>query len=176
MSEKKKKITVRNIAIMGLLVAMEVVLARFFSISLWNLRIGFAFIPLVIAGVALGPVEGAIVGALSDFLGATLFPMGAYFPGFTISNMLVGMMYGLFLHKKITIPRVLACVAINKFIISMLLSTLWISILYGSPFVGLLPARAAQSVGLFIVEIITIVVLKETLFKRIKVLIESPAM
>ena len=79
----KKGMSVQKLVILGVLVAMEVVLSRFVSISTWNMKIGFAFIPVAAAAILLGPVEAAVCGGLADFLGATLFPIGTYFPGFT---------------------------------------------------------------------------------------------
>ena len=73
------KFSTKDIALMGVLIATEVVLSRFLSISLWNLKIGFAFVPVVIAAIRLGPIKSGIVAALADFVGATLFPIGPYF-------------------------------------------------------------------------------------------------
>ena len=60
--------------ILAMLTAAEIVLNRFLSINTWNMKIGFSFVPVVIAAVLLGPAYAAIVGALGDFLGAILFP------------------------------------------------------------------------------------------------------
>lgn len=168
MNNRKKKIDVKSIALMGLLIALGIILSRFLSIAAWNLKIGFSFIPVVIAAILLGPVEAALVGAIADFLGAVLFPIGAYFPGFTLTQFIVGLVFGLLLYKKVSIVRIVIAAAINNFICSMLLSTLWISVLYGSPFLGLLPTRAAQAGVMFVVQIITIVILQEALLKRVK--------
>lgn len=168
MNNRKKKIDVKSIALMGLLIALEIILSRFLSIAAWNLKIGFSFIPVVIAAILLGPVEAALVGAIADFLGAVLFPIGAYFPGFTLTQFIVGLVFGLLLYKKVSIVRIVIAAAINNFIFSMLLNGLWISILYGSPFLGILPTRAVQACVMFVVQIITIAILQEALLKRVK--------
>jgi len=104
MSEKNYSKTVfntRTLVTLAILVAMEIVLSRFLSISAWNTKIGFSFIPVAVAAMLYGPVAGGMVGALGDFVGAVLFPIGAYFPGFTLTNILVGLTCGLFLrHRK----------------------------------------------------------------------------
>ena len=94
MSEQK----IGTLTLMGLLTAVEIVLSRFLSISAWNTKIGFAFVPVVIAAILLGPYRAGIVAALADFLGAVLFPIGAYFPGFTLTAFFMGVIYGLLLH------------------------------------------------------------------------------
>ncbi|MBQ5951233.1 MAG: folate family ECF transporter S component [Lachnospiraceae bacterium] len=135
---------VRVITVMGMLVALEIVLSRFLSFNVWNMKIGFAFVPVVAAAFWYGPLHAGIVGALADFLGAVLFPIGPYFPGFTLTAFLIGAVFGLFLHRKQDPLRALCAVGINQLVLSLLLNTLWISILYGSKFVPLLGTRLAQ--------------------------------
>lgn len=146
----------RALAAMGLLLALEIVLSRFLSISAWNIKIGFSFVPVVIAAQLYGPIPAAIVAALGDFVGATLFPIGPYFPGFTLTAFLTGLVFGLFLHKKQGVGRAAAAVGIVQLILGLLLNTYWISVLYGSPFVPLLATRAVQSAILSVVQFVTI--------------------
>ena len=150
------KISTKHLTAMALLIALEIILSRFLSLSAWNTKIGFSFVPVVIAAILLGPVYAGIVGALADFVGALLFPIGAYFPGFTLTAFLTGMIYGLFLYKRQSLPRILGAVAVNQFILSLLLNTLWISVLYGSPFGPLLVTRLVQSAILTVVQIVVI--------------------
>lgn len=171
--EKTQILSTKKLAILGLLVAMNIILSRFLSIQAWNIKIGFTFITIVVAAVLYGPVESAVVGGVGDFLGAILFPSGAYFPGFTLTAILTGVVYGCFFRKKMTLPRIFGAVAIVQFVLGMLLNSLWISILYGSPYAALLPVRATQAVLLFIVQSIVIVALREALFKRVKVFVKE---
>ena len=134
----------RTLSLAALLTALEIVLSRFLSISAWNTKIGFAFVPVVLAALLLGPLWAGIVAALADFLGAMLFPVGAFFPGFTLIAFLMGLCYGLFLHRKQSLPRILGAVAVHQLALSLLLNTLWISVLYGSPFGPLLLSRLPQ--------------------------------
>ena len=163
----KKGISVQKLVIMGVLVAMEIVLSRFLSFNTWNTKIGFGFIPIAAAAILLGPVEAAVCGGLADFLGATLFPIGAYFPGFTATAALTGLIFGLFFHKEQTPLRVVPAVLINQFILGLLVNSYWISMLYGSPFKELLATRITQSVILSIVQIAGILALANVL-RRIK--------
>ena len=151
------------LATLSVLIAMEIVLSRFLSISAWNTKIGFSFVPIVIAAMLYGPIAGGIVGALGDFIGAVLFPIGAYFPGFTLTAFLTGAVFGLFLYKQCSIPKVLAAVTINQCILSLCLNTLWISILYGSPYGALFVSRVPQTVILFAVQAVMIVAISKAL-------------
>jgi ECF transporter S component (folate family) len=96
------------------------------------------------------------VGALGDFIGAVLFPIGPYFPGFTLTAFLTGTVFGLFLHKRQTILRILGAVAVNQLVLSLLLQTLWISLLYGSPYGPLLLTRLGQCAVLAPLQFVTI--------------------
>ena len=82
---KSPLFTTHSIALMGLLLAAEIVLSRFCSIATWNIKIGFTFIPLVLSAGLFGPIGAGVLAALADFLGAILFPIGPYFPGFTFT-------------------------------------------------------------------------------------------
>lgn len=150
------KLDTRTITTLGLLVAMEIVCARFLSIQAWNFRIGFSFVPIVIAARLYGPVPAAVVAGIADVIGALLFPTGAYFPGFTLTACLMGITFGLFLHKAHTTWNIAAAVLINQFIWSLLLNTYWISVLYGSSFTALLATRILQACLLTVVQIAAI--------------------
>lgn len=140
----------------GILIAMNIILSRFLSINAWNLKIGFTFVSVFIAAYFFGPVFGAVVAGIGDLLGAVMFPIGPYFPGFTATAVLTGLLYGALLYKKQTPQRVVAAVAIEQLVLSLLLNTFWISVLYGSPFMPLLATRAVQCLVMIPVEFLTI--------------------
>lgn len=149
--------------VLALLIAMEIVLNRFVSIRTWNLKIGFSFIPIVVAAMLYGPLGGAVVAGIGDLIGAILFPNGPFFPGFTFTALLTGIVFGLFLRKKQTFLSVISAVAINQLVLSLLLNTLWISILYGSPYFPTLVSRLPQCAILIPVQILVIPALKPVL-------------
>ena len=95
-----QKFTTKTIVSLSVLVALQIVLTRFCSFSAWNVRIGFGFVALVIAAVVHGPVAAALVGGLGDMIGAIAFPTGSYFPGFTLTQVLMGLSFGLALYRK----------------------------------------------------------------------------
>ena len=164
----KFRLTTRTITTLALLTAVEIVLSRFLSISAWNIKIGFSFVPVVVAAILYGPIGAGIVGALGDFVGAILFPIGAYFPGFTLTAFLTGFVFGLFLYKKQDWPRSIAAVGINQFVLSLFLNTLWISILYGSPYVPLLATRVVQCLILTPVQLVCIQAVAKSLARYAK--------
>lgn len=119
----------------AILIAIEIVLNRFLSINTLGLKIGFSFVPIVIAAILFGPIRAGVIYGISDIVGAILFPIGPYFPGFTVSAVLMGMVYGFFLYKKEKIgffKNILPPVIINYVLLGLLVNTLWVSILYSS--------------------------------------------
>ncbi len=158
-----KRNNTQMIVMAGVLIALHVVLSRFCSINAWNLKIGFAIVPIYIAACFYGPVFAGVVGALGDFMGAILFPIGAYFPGFTLTCFLTGILLGALLHKKRNIPRILFAVLVNELILGLLVNTMWISVLYGSPFVPLVATRMIQCTIMIPVEVIVLCVMSKVM-------------
>lgn len=71
---------------LGALTALQIILSRFLSISVWNLKLGLSFLPVAAAAILYGPLPAAAVAAVGDLGGAVLFPIGPYFPGFTLTG------------------------------------------------------------------------------------------
>lgn len=149
-----KKSKTRLLVSLALLVAIHILLSRFCSFNAWNLKIGFSFVPIFVAAYLYGPVSAATVGALGDFLGAVLFPIGPYFPGFTLTCALTGVIFGVLLHKKQNFARILAAAFLNQFVLGLLVNSLWISVLYQSPYLPLVATRWVQSAILTPVELV----------------------
>ena len=170
----KTKNTIQLLCICAMLTALEIVLNRFCSINTHALKIGFAFIPPMLAAMLLGPLPGAVVWGLSDFLGAILFPIGPYHPGFTVCAALMGLVAGLFLNKepvrigkrslhweKIRLfPNMVIVAVINCLILGLLVNTYWVSMLYGSKtYLGWLAYRMLEYLVLVPVQLILMPIL-----------------
>lgn len=162
-----KKDLPKTLVTMALLIALEVILTRFLSINLPIVRIGFGFLPVAVAAILFGPLWAGIGYAVGDILGMLIWPTGAYFPGFTVTAFLVGAAYGIFLNKKtVTWPRLIVTVSVVVLAFSLLLNTVWLSMLYGKAFLGLLPTRILQCVILIPVQVLTIKLVYEKVLKK----------
>ncbi|MBO4847741.1 MAG: folate family ECF transporter S component [Clostridia bacterium] len=163
----------RAMIIMAMLIAMTVVLDRTpgLSIKTPGWKIGFSFIPPMIAAMLLGPIESAIVYGLSDLIGALLFPFGPYHPGFTAVAALMGFIMGLFLNKRPLafarserewsgirfFPNMLLPVAINCLLLGLVVNTVWVAQLYGSKtYAGWFTYRLAEYAILVPVQLVLI--------------------
>ena len=159
----KRKFDTKMLVTAALLIAMQIILSRFLSINAWNLKIGFAFTAVFVAAYLYGPWFAAVVAAIADVVGASLFPSGAFFPGFTVTAVLTGMVFGLFLYEIQSPLRIIVAVAIDQLILGLLLNSYWISVLYGSPYVPLLATRAIQCAVMIPVMYFTITALAKLL-------------
>lgn len=140
---------VRGLVLGALLVALYVVLGFFKIYITPDNRLSLTFIAVVVAGYVMGPVPAMVIGGLGDLVGFMIFPTGgAYFPGFTISAALSGLIYGLCLYKRplkqliwwIILSRVLITVGI-----SMFLNTVWNAILYRKAVQFIVIARVVKA-------------------------------
>jgi len=89
------KIETRKLSYLALLVALNIVLTRLFSIRIpfggaEGIRIGLGGLPIIISGVFFGPLAGGIVGAAGDLIGYFVNPMGPYMPHYTFTAALTG--------------------------------------------------------------------------------------
>lgn len=128
--QKKSVRSVEYLTVAAMLLACQVVLGNLLQVPLLGKQYNFGFVPIALAGALLGIPGGVLVGALGDFLGAHLFPAGAYFPGFTLTNALVGLVCGFFLHRqKPNWGLVIVTVVISLGGFNLLLNSLWLDML-----------------------------------------------
>ena len=181
MEKKKKRISSKEVLLSmvctALLIALYVVLSQFLSIRVGSfLKIGFAFFPAAVAARLFGPAGGIAVYALGDLLGGILFPTGgAYYPGFTVTYVCMGLVYGILLFGKAemkwNITRIVLAAVLNMGLFSFLLNTFWLSRLYGSPYAELLATRWPQSLGMCVVQIIILSLVLEPLCRQLEKII-----
>ena len=118
------------LCVMGLLIAAEVVLERMLGVNVLTFKINFAFVAVAVAAYLYGPLGGAICYGLGDVIGTLLFPVGGYNPLFTLSNVLVGLCFGFFFKGKVTFPKILVPVVLERTVGTLLLNTLWLKIFF----------------------------------------------
>ena len=87
------------------------------------------------AGVAYG---------IADMAGALLF-YGYITPGITLSAILTGVFFGLFLHRDaVKLPHIIGAVLSNQLICSLFVTTVALSLTYGQPFWATFISRIPQ--------------------------------
>ena len=178
MSKTRKYIM--RLSVTAALVAVTVVLARFCSINLWNMSIGISFVPIMLCGMLFGPLWGGICGAAADFIGATLFPFGPYFPGFTAVAFISGVLFGFVgmgagrLHSRWAfIGLTAAIITVDEIVCSILLNSLWITLLYGSPYIPTMVARIPKAVLMLIIQVPVALIIKQFIYNPVKRMLQN---
>ena len=124
------KLSTQTMAVFAILIAAQFVISQFLTLQVWNIKISFSFVPVVIAARLYGAVGAAEVAGIGDIIGVIFRPVGIWFPPITISAMLVGAIFGLFLKKSDSFIRILISVLISEFVFSLFITPLWLTILY----------------------------------------------
>lgn len=146
----------RVIVLMGLFIALSVVFTRILRpIELPYVRVSFGFLASSFSAILMGPILSGINGAIADVVGYFLFPSGsAFFPGFTISALMSGIIYGIFLYKKPkSLIRVTLAVLVISIVVDLGLNTLWLSMLYDKAWMVLFVTRILKTAIMFPVQI-----------------------
>lgn len=171
----------KKMILTAILLAMLIILSRFLSIKTPIMKISFAFIPTMLCAIWLGPKWTVLLNVLGDVIGATLFPTGPYFVGYTISTAIAGFIYGILLYKKQPdsfsnvnfIIRVIISVVLVAVIVNMGLNTLWTSITTGKAFIVLFATRVVKQLIMVPVHIVVILFLEKATRKPFDLYIRS---
>lgn len=181
---KKRIFNIKAMTLGALFVAMGVELS-FVRIPLSSVtEITLTGLPMAAGGFVLGPWMGFVIGVLIDIIGFFAAPKGAYFPGFTLSNGLVGMIYGLLLYhnfwekreRKIPVLsrgntglvlRIITAHLIKTLTISLGLNCIWLSVFYGMSFKAVFITSLPKELINFPIEVFLIYILIVSL-KRIR--------
>lgn len=138
--------SVRTITLMAMFGAISVILGYFTLVIGDYIKIGFSTISNQFVYYLFGPVVGGFFGGALDLLKYFVNPTGAFFPGFTFSAILAGVLYGMILYKHpLSLKRVLAAEFLVSLICNILLGTLWLTMLYNKGFLVLLPMRLIKN-------------------------------
>lgn len=171
----------KKIILTAILLATLIILSRFLSIKTPILIISFAFIPTMLCAIWLGPKWTILLNVLGDLIGATVFPTGAFFIGYTISTAISGLIYGLLLYKKednsYTDRQFLIRLIISVIVVSCIsnigLNTLWLSITTGKAFIVLLGARIIKEIIMIPIQIVVILFVEKMLREPFNIYLRS---
>ena len=153
----------KSIVTAGVLSSLNVVLGMFQIVVIPQVLIfSFNFLSVSSLGYLCGPFVCGIAGAICDILKFIFNPTGEFFIGFTINEFLAGFIYGLFLYrKKITFTRCFIAKAFVNVVINILLTPLWLNMLYGKAWIAYASTRLIKNiVGLPIESFIMYYILK----------------
>jgi len=144
-------LTTRKLVMASFLSAFSIILTRYVSVMIagGSIRLGFGNLPIIISGILLGPLAGALTGVISDLIGVLVLSQGTFHPGFTLSAILTGAIPGFIIRmnkkNKFTFLNILMANLAVYVLISLFLNTYWLTHILGKGFLVLLPGRAITS-------------------------------
>jgi len=124
--------TVKKLTLAAILVAMDIVLARFLAIPLGFERLSLQFLPDDMAGTVLGPVFGGLVTLGADLLGMLIQSGGLSInPLISLSALLRGVLPGIFLYKKeVTYKKALPAVGVTLLVTDIAITSTALHLFY----------------------------------------------
>lgn len=142
--KRNQVFSTHNLVMMAALAAMQIILSRFLGIQVSDtLRLSFESIPVVLAGLWLGPVCGGIVGFVADTIG-TLISGLSWFPPLALNPIMEGVVAGLlakyFIRSdigesrgawKVALTAVITGI-LNAFVVGLIGSTLFSIMVMGN--------------------------------------------
>ena len=127
-----------------------------------DLTVTFGFVVNALGSMIYGPVMAAITSAVSDILGAVIFPSGAFFFPFTLVEVLGGVLFALFYYRaQITTVRVVwgrfAVTAICNLILNPIALYYYNTFLMGKSYAIFSLPRIIKNLALFPVQSLILV-------------------
>ena len=160
LSEMKKP---RSLAVAAMLAALNLVLNQFTIPLSPLLEVGFDFLTVAATGYLCGPWVAGMSGCVTDVLGYLLRPNGPYFPGFTLSAILLGVVYGLWYYgHPVKLGRIIGCKLTVTLLFNFFLTPLWLHVMYGQAFVILSSLRIVKNIIKFPVDVALIYLVLKT--------------
>lgn len=144
-----KSFSVRVLVQCSLLVAISIILSRFFSLRIpigevEALRIGFGTFPIILAGFLFGPIAGAMVGSVASLLGAIISGIGPPLPHFVLVAALGGVCPVIFwkiLGSRRNYVWLFISIGLSMMINTVGLVSFFMNDLFGVPYAFMLPGR-----------------------------------
>ena len=164
------KIYTKMIVISAMLIAIDVVFSRLLAINVLIAKVGLGFAAIAVCAMLYGPAWAALCAALGDLAGALLVPTGAFFPGFTATAALTGLIYGMFLYRSRPGLRQCFLAALtNGLAVTLVLNTAMISLVFGPDFWPLLYTRLAEFAAMLLIQtlVMTAISRSDTLYGKL---------
>jgi ECF transporter S component (folate family) len=160
----------KKIVLMALLIAMSIVFTRFLRVETPTMRISLGFLPIAVMAMIFKPLFVGMGAAVADIVGFFMFSSGTFFPGFTLTAFLTGVIYWVFFHKQpVKMWQVCAAAVFVVLGLNFILDTYWLTILRGTGFLVILPERIIRTAIMLPLQIATLrMVTSERFFALIK--------
>ncbi len=134
----------RALVLTAMLSALSIILGKYLALPIGDiLRFSFENLPIIFAGIVLGPLGGALVGTVADLLGCVLVGY-VINPVVTVGAFSIGLISGAvyrLLKNRTCLSQSLSvalAVALSHLVGSVLIKTFGLSAFYGMPYIVLM--------------------------------------
>lgn len=166
------KFDTKRMVLAAMLIALQIILEKLSIGDPAVLKIDLGFIATALIGFLLGPWIGALSMIINDLISNTLLSSGVmFFPGFTLSAAISGIIAGIFLYQQhISWQRILIYEFCQILITNVFFTTLWLYLMgmgqngSATTFMALLMVRLPKEIISWPIE--TLIVL--TLLKAVE--------
>ena len=153
---------VRMLTLAGIITAASIVLESFPIYLLGtSLKIYFSFLVISLGCYVYGPAVGILVGFANDTLGFLVSSFGEpYFPGYLITAMLSGLIYGTLLYRqRITVLRLVVVRLVINYGSNVLLGSVWKAMLYGKGYYYYFTTGLVKNTTMLPIEVLLMVLM-----------------
>lgn len=166
--------TTRHLTLAAMLTALEVILGKLSVGDPTILKVGLGFIATALVGYCLGPWMGGMVMIINDLISNTILNTGGgmFFPGYTFSAFITGVIAGLFLYnQRVTWQRVFIYEFFQILVTNVFFNTLWIYVMSlssgstGRTFMALLSIRLPKEIISWPIESLVVLALLKAFSK-----------
>ena len=172
----KQKSRLYKLTAGAMMAALSIILERVFSLmpasNMLDFRISLSNVPIILAGIIVSPISGALCGVVSDIVGCFISGY-APFPILTVAPLIMGFLPGFILGKMRNNPcysffKVLCVIVISHFFASVLVTTYGLCIMRGVGFIPMLITRLWSCLANIVIDTsIVYLLLKTNLAKKI---------
>lgn len=159
---KKRKNTLKLTVTAAVLASLSIIFGKLLAFNIGEaIRISFENLPIILAGVAFGPLIAMSVGLVADLVGCLIVGYTVN-PLITLGAVAIGAISGLtsiLLQKKGLVLRISVSAIASHAVGSILIKTLGISLFYGTDFFAILPYRLLTYAIIAVLESIIIYIL-----------------
>ncbi|MRH71507.1 folate family ECF transporter S component [Lactobacillus reuteri] len=165
------RFTTKNLTLAAMLVALQVILNKLSIGDPAVLKFSFGFIATALIGYCLGPWIGGWSMVVSDIISNTILNSGSlFFPGFTLSAFIAGVIAGMFLYQqRISWQRILIYEFFQILLTNVIGTTLWLYLMSlsssstGHTFMALLFIRLPKELIMWPIETLLVLVILQQL-------------
>ena len=164
---------IRTVIIIAVLTALSVVVSYFLTFRVGNvMKLSPVFIITALAGYKFGIWGAVTISVFADMIQYMLFPSNGFSVGIFLSNVVLGLIFGLCFYKKFSFVKILIAATSSQILCTILIPTyFWVYVEKWYPTIDvIIYPRILQGVIMFVVMIVSLYLLfiKTDLIKKIK--------